>query len=140
MTDSRTSVREELLGLPDRRLMRHAIDSAREQVAAGRTSSAVLLVEICGLVGAGEEAAVSIAGLLAAELHEDDLVGRFGSDVLVVVARDIDDETDAHALAAHLADAIRRAVAGIGQSMTMGVAVVRPGDSSVASVIARADA
>ena len=140
MTDSHTAVRDELLGLPDRRLMRHAIDSAREALAAGGEPSAVLLMEIGGLGSGGDEPAAVIAGRIAAVLHPDDLVGRFGGDVLVVVARDVPDEIAAHALAARLAEAITRAVGGVPCPTTAGVTLIRETDPSVAAVVARADA
>jgi EAL domain-containing protein (putative c-di-GMP-specific phosphodiesterase class I)/GGDEF domain-containing protein len=140
MTDSHTSVREELLGLPDRRLMRHAIDSARERLAAGGHPSAVLLVEVAGLASGGEQPAAELAARLAAALHPDDLVGRFAGDVLVVVASDVADEDDAHALAARLTDASSVSDAGLPRLATAGFTVVRDGDPSVATVVARADA
>lgn len=129
---------EELLGLPDRRLMRHAIDNARDVLAAGGPPSAVLLVEVSGLASGGEQPAAELAARLAAALHPDDLVGRFGGDVLVVVARDVPDEGAAHALAARLGDAC--SISGLPRVATAGFAVVREEDPSVAAVVARADA
>ena len=140
MTDSHTAVREEPLGLPERRQMRHAIDRAREQLACGGAPSAVLLVEIHGLDADGEAHAAALAGRLCGALHPDDLVGRFGGDVLVVVARDIHDDGEAHALAAHLADVLRQAADGDAPRAMMGVTVVRRGDPSVSAIVARADA
>ncbi len=140
MTDSRFAAPEELLGLPDRRLMRHAIDTAREELAAGGRSSAVVLVEVAGLSGGGERSAAELAGRLAAALHPDDLLGRFGGDVLVVVAHGVPDESAAHALSDRLADESSRSDDGRSRLATAGFTVVRDEDSSVAVVVARADA
>lgn len=140
MTDSRIAVHEELLGLPDRRLMRHAIDTAREELAAGGLPSAVLLVEIAGLAGAGEQPAAELAGRLTAALHPDDLVGRFGGDVLVVVAHGVPDEDAAHALSARLTEECSRSGYGLQRRATAGFTLVRDEDPSVAAVVARVDA
>ena len=132
---------EELLGLPDRRLMRHAIDRAREQLRDGGLPTAVLLVDIAGLDAAGEARAAALAAGLAAELHDDDLVGRFGGDVLVVVARGIKDDGAAHDLAARLVAAIAPSLDGTAAARaTAGVTLVSDADTPVATVVTRADA
>jgi diguanylate cyclase (GGDEF)-like protein len=137
MTGSRT---DELLGLPDRRLMRHAINRAREQLRAGGMPTAVLLIEVGGLDRAGEQPAAELARRLFATLHGDDLVGRFGGDVLVVVARDIEDEAAAHDLAALLVEAITPLLDGAVAHATAGVTLVHDADPPVATVVARVDA
>lgn len=137
MTDFDT---DELLGLPDRRLMRHAIDRAREQLRAGGKPSAVLLIDVCGLDRAGEQPAAALAARLFAALHGDDLVGRFGGDVLVVVARDIEDEDAAHELATQLVEAIAPLLDGAAGHATAGVTLVHDAEPPVATVVARADA
>ena len=105
MTDSHSSVREELLGLPDRRLMRHAIDTAREQLAGGGDAvGGAARSRSRGWRPAASSRRPSSPRGSAAALHPDDLVGCFGGDVLVVVARDIPDDGAAHALAARLAE------------------------------------
>ena len=105
MTDSHSSVREELLGLPDRRLMRHAIETrARAARRAAGIRPRCCSSRSRGSPRGGEQPAAELAVRLAAALQPDDLVGRFGGDVLVVVARDIADEGAAHALAARLAE------------------------------------
>jgi len=142
MTDSHSSVRVELLGLPDRHVVRDAIDAAREQLVARGRPSAVLLVEVAGLPCSGDGAATEIATRLAAVLGPDDLVGRFGGDVLVVVARDIADEAAGHALAAHVKhelDAPFGALGGGHVRASVGVTLLREQDPSVATVVARAD-
>jgi EAL domain-containing protein (putative c-di-GMP-specific phosphodiesterase class I) len=140
MTDSHSSVRVELLGLPDRHRMRDAIDAAREQLAAGGRPSAVLLVEVAGLSCSGDRAAAEIATRLAAQLGPDDLVGRFGGDVLVVVARDVEDEGAAHALACRLAETSCESAEGLPRVATAGFTLVRDDDASVAPIVARVDA
>jgi predicted signal transduction protein with EAL and GGDEF domain len=140
MTDSHGSVREELLGLPDRRLMRHAIDAAREQLAGGGQPSAVLLIEVAGLASGGDQQAAELARRLAEALDRDDLVGCFGGDVLVVVAHGVPDEADAHALAARLAELSALPFHGLARHATAGFTLVRESDRSVATVVARADA
>jgi diguanylate cyclase (GGDEF)-like protein len=137
MTDSHT---DELLGLPDRRLMRHAIDRAREQLRAGGLPSAVLLIDVCGLDRAGEQPAAELVARLFATLHGDDLVGRFGADVLVVVTRDVEDEDAAHSLAVQLVAAISPCVEGAAGNATAGVTLVRDAEPPVDTVVARADA
>jgi diguanylate cyclase (GGDEF)-like protein len=137
MTDFDT---DELVGRPDRRLMRHAIDRAREQLRDGGMPSAVLLIDVCGLDRAGEQPAAALAARLFAALHGDDLVGRFGGDVLVVVARDIEDEGAAHELAAQLVEAIAPLLDGGAGQATVGVTLLHDADPPVATVVARADA
>ncbi len=137
MTESHT---DELVGLPDRRLMRHAIERAREQLRAGGPPSAVLLIDVFGLDAAGEQPAAALAVRISEALHEDDLVGRFGGDVLVVVARDVADDIAAHDFAAQLVAAIGSSADGAAHRATTGVALVRDPDASVASIVARADA
>ena len=132
---------EELLGLPDRRLMRHAIDRAREQLRDGGLPTAVLLVDVAGLDAAGESRAAALAAGLASQLHDDDLVGRFGGDVLVVVARSVTDDGAAHDLAARLVAAIAPSLDGAAAArVTAGVTLVADADTSVATVVTRADA
>jgi EAL domain-containing protein (putative c-di-GMP-specific phosphodiesterase class I) len=140
MTDSLTAAREELLGSPDRRLMQHAIESARGGLSSGAKPAAVLLIEVRGLDAGGEQAAASLAARVAAAVDPDDLVGRFGGDVLVVVSRDVADEWAAHALASHLVDLIRSSPDPGSRHVIAGVAIVRDSDTSVAAVVARADA
>jgi diguanylate cyclase (GGDEF)-like protein len=140
MTDSLSPARDELLGLPDRRLMRHAIERARGDLSHGANPAAVLLIEVRGLDRAGEQPAVSLAARVAAAVHPDDLVGCFGGDVLVVVARDVADETVAHAMAARIVGAIGASSAADAPPVVAGVALVRDSDTSVAEVVARADA
>ncbi|MEA2219641.1 MAG: hypothetical protein QOJ35_2267 [Solirubrobacteraceae bacterium] len=144
MTDLPTSVRDELFGLPNRRRMQEAIDAALEHVRAGGEPSAVLLIDVDGLHEAGEEVAVAIAGRLAASLRAEDLVTRFGGDVLVVVAFDVPDEVAAHGVAARLARALDEPVElGDGPTCvaaTIGVSLVRETDPSVGAVVARANA
>src|SRR5436305_10517067 len=118
MTDSHA---DELLGLPDRRLMRHAIERARVQLRDGGTPSAVLLIDVDGLDAAGEEPAGALAERLTAALHDEDLVGRFGGDVLVVVARDVADDDAAHELAERLVAAIAPSLAGTARNAPAGV-------------------
>jgi len=140
MTDSHRSVRGEPLGLPDRRAMRHAVEAAREHLAAGGVAAAVLLVEVAGLASAGERPAAELASRLAAQLHADDLVGCSGGDVLFVVTRDAPDEGAAHALAARLAELCSCSDDGFPRLATAGFTLVRDGDLTVAAVLARADA
>ncbi|MEY2441548.1 MAG: hypothetical protein QOJ46_974 [bacterium] len=137
MTDFDT---DELLGLPDRRLMCHAIDRAREQLRGGGKPSAVLLIDVCGLDRAGEQPAAELAARLFAALHGDDLVGRFGGDVLVVVARDIEDEAAAHELATQLVEAIAPLLDGGAGHATAGVTLLHDADPPVATIVARVDA
>ena len=120
--------------------MRHAIERARGQLRAGGTPSAVLLIDVCGLDAAGEEPAAALAERLTAALHDEDIVGRFGGDVLVVVARDVADDDAAHELAARLVAAIAPSFGGAARNATAGVTLVHSAEPPVAAVVARADA
>jgi diguanylate cyclase (GGDEF)-like protein len=134
-------VQEDLLGLPNRRRMHEAIDAALEQVRAGREPAAVLLIEVCGLDAAGPEVAAGLASRLTAVVGADDLVTRFGGDVIVVVAGAVSDEFAAHALAQRLGDAVDSAGGDAAPlRASVGVALVRETDASVSAVVARADA
>jgi EAL domain-containing protein (putative c-di-GMP-specific phosphodiesterase class I) len=101
----------------------------------------VLLIEVGGLTVAGEERAAELAARLVSALHEDDLVGQFGGDVLVVVARDVDDEVAGHELAAQLVDALAQPLdAARVAPGSVGVTIVRDPDTPISAVVARADA
>ncbi len=60
--------------------------------------------------------------------------------MLVVVARDVPDEGAAHALAARLEETSSHSGDGVPRRATVGFTLVRDGDRSVATVVARADA
>jgi diguanylate cyclase (GGDEF)-like protein len=129
--------------VPDRRRMQDAIAVALEQLRAGGQPSAVLLIHIEGLADAAEELRLAVATQLAGALRDEDLLARFGGDVLVVVARDIADESAAHALGSHLRDQLDGPLAGAPAGpihASIGISMVRELDPSFAAVVARADA
>jgi EAL domain-containing protein (putative c-di-GMP-specific phosphodiesterase class I) len=123
--------------------MQDAIEVALEHLHAGGASSAVLLIHVEGLADAGEPLTRALAARLAGSLREQDVVTRFADDVLVIVAREIADETAAYALGSHLKDRLDGplgdAVGGPVHA-SVGISLLRELDTSVAAVVGRADA
>ncbi|MDX6676693.1 MAG: hypothetical protein QOE31_745 [Solirubrobacteraceae bacterium] len=123
--------------------MHDAIDVAREHLRAGGQPSAVLLIDLEGLAAEREDLRLAVAGRLASALTADDVVACFGGDVLVVVAREVADESVAHALGSHLRrelDASLNGAASGSIHASVGISMLREQDLSGAVVVARADA
>ena len=123
--------------------MQSAIEVALEHLHGGGASSAVLLIHVEGLADAGEELTLALAARLAGSLREEDVVTRFGDDVLVVVAREIADETAAYALGSHLSDQLDGPLGVSARGpvhASVGISLLREQDTSVAGVVGRADA
>jgi len=137
-----SAVQDELTGPMSRRRMHEAIDHALAGLRDGGPPSAVLLIDI----GSAEEEALAIAaGVLAASLRPEDLVGHYGDDVFVVIARDVADEDAAHAVAARLTRMLHAPLgcdddADDSACVTIGLSVVLAQDPSAGAVVARADA
>jgi len=136
-----SAVEDELTGPMSRRRMHEAIDHALAGLRAGGQPSAVLLIDI----GTTENEALAIAaGVLAASLRPEDLVGHYGDDVFVVVARDVADEDAAHAVAARLTRMLHKPLGGTDDdpvsTVRIGLSVVLSQDPSAGAVVARADA
>lgn len=135
---------EELLGLPNRRLMQEAIDLAYEHLRAGGVPSAVVLIDLDGLAQADEAARAGLVRRLATILRRDDLLARFAGDVFVVVAREVADDAAAHGLSARLKRELDKPLLEHGSesavTASIGISIMRPHDASCGEVVARADA
>ncbi|MEA2191441.1 MAG: hypothetical protein QOI73_1562, partial [Solirubrobacteraceae bacterium] len=133
------AVQDELTGPMSRRRMHEGIDLALAALRDGGEPSAVLLIDI----GNSEPESLAIAAeIMAAALRPDDLVGHYGDDVFVIVARDVADEDSAHKVAARLTRMLVGPLGGedAGERITIGLSVVRAEDPSAGAVVARADA
>jgi len=121
--------------------MHEAIERALEHLRARGEPSAVLLIDVEHPAGAGEHVLTALAERLAATLTHDDLVARFGGDVLVAVVRHVADETAAYEVATRLQLALESAPRdGECPHISIGCSLVRAQDTSVDAVVARADA
>jgi diguanylate cyclase (GGDEF)-like protein len=136
MTESHSAVRDDLLGSPNRRPMQEAIDGALENLRAGGEPAAVMLVEVGGLAAAGDAALAALLARMTGSLRAQDLVARFGGDVIGVVVAGVTDDTAAH----RLAERIEHTLEGPGVSASVGISLLRESDPDAAAVIARADA
>jgi diguanylate cyclase (GGDEF)-like protein len=133
------AVQDELTGPMSRRRMHEGIDLALAALRDGGEPSAVLLIDI----GNSEPESLAIAAeIMAAALRPDDLVGHYGDDVFVIVARDVADEDSAHKVAARLTRMLVGPLGGgdAGERIKIGLSVVRAEDPSAGAVVARADA
>jgi diguanylate cyclase (GGDEF)-like protein len=135
--------RDELVGLPSHGRVQLAIDGALEHLRAGGEPSAVLLIDVEQLGDVGEQLPNALSRRLSASLAPEDLVARYGGDGFVVVGR-VADEEAAHELAARLKGVLEQPLDFGGAAACMhasvGVSMVRENDSSVGTVLARADA
>jgi diguanylate cyclase (GGDEF)-like protein len=133
------AVQDELTGPMSRRRMHEGIDLALTALRDGGDPSAVLLIDI----GSSEPESLAIAAeIMAAALRPDDLVGHYGDDVFVIVARDVADEDSAHKVAARLTRMLVGPLGGedAGARIKIGLSVVRAEDPTAGAVVARADA
>jgi diguanylate cyclase (GGDEF)-like protein len=125
----------------DRRRIDEAIDGALARLRAKGEPCAMLLIDVEGLADAGEERlAVLVAGL-GASLGADDVVARFGGDVIAAVARGVADEDAAHELGTRLKRAVNELSAG-GPPLrvSIGCSILREDETSAGAVVGRADA
>ncbi len=138
------AVQDDLTGPLSRRRMHQAIDKALTHLRDGGEPSAVLLVEVDTQEGSGERMLGIAAGRLAASLRPEDLVGHYGDDLFVVVARDVTDEAAAHKVAARLTRTLERPLDADDDEeavhVRIGLSMVQADDPSVGEVVARADA
>jgi diguanylate cyclase (GGDEF)-like protein len=121
--------------------MHEAIERALEHLRSRGEPSAVLLIDVEHPAGTGEHVLAALAERLAATLEREDLVARFGGDVLVAVVRDVADEAAAYEVATRLQVTLERAPHdGACPHISIGCSLVREQDASVDAVVARADA
>jgi diguanylate cyclase (GGDEF)-like protein/PAS domain S-box-containing protein len=90
----------------------------------------------------GDRVLTAVAGALQGALRVDDVVGRFGGDEFIVLAR-VRDHAGAHALALHLSQAVQRCSAGAtgpgGVSVSIGYALAPADAQQTQRLIQRAD-
>jgi len=145
------ATRDELTAIDNRRSVVAQLGTtlAQERPASGRT--AVLFADLDDLKGVndrfdhagGDSLLVAVALRLRQALRAEDTLSRFGGDEFVILLHSIPDP----ASAAQVAEKLRTSVAGpleiegehLRPGISIGVAMVRPGDSP-ADTIARADA
>ena len=140
MTNSHSTVHDEAR-LPDRRRIHEAIENALARVRAGREPCAMLLIDVDGLADAGEEWLTALVARLAASLGADDLVARFGGDVIAAVTRGIADEAAAYELGSRLERTVESlSAAGPPMRVSIGVSILRDDETSASAVVGRADA
>jgi diguanylate cyclase (GGDEF)-like protein/PAS domain S-box-containing protein len=123
-----------LTGLPDRRRLADAVETAIWSARAGDDALALLLVDVDGVIaatnvwghGTGDDLLCRVAERVRAVLRRRDLVGRLGGHELVVVLRELDPRTagvEAHRIAGELLDALRGPVRLAGAELPAGVRV-----------------
>lgn len=132
------AVQDDLTGPLSRRRMHQAIDQALTHLRDGGEPSAVLLVDVDVPEGSGERMLGIAAGRLTASLRPEDLVGHYGDDLFVVVARDVSDEAAAHKVAARLTRTLEAADDEEAVHVRIGLSMVLADDRSVGDVVARA--
>ncbi|MDX6683083.1 MAG: hypothetical protein QOG94_3122 [Solirubrobacteraceae bacterium] len=141
MTNSHSTAPDDERRSPDRRRMHEAIDGALVRLRADGEPCAILLIDVDGLAEAAEQWLTALAARLAASLRPDDLVVRFGGDVIAAVARGVGDDNAAHELGARLKLAVEELTAGgPPMSVSVGVSILREDETSAAAVVGRADA
>lgn len=150
ITATRTAASlDTLTGLVNRRTVGRAVDEALAYVRAGGTY-AMLLIDvdhfktINDLLGhnAGDRALARIGAIIAENVREGDVAGRFGGEEFLVVMRDAGRER-ALAVAERLRSAIESSglayADGAPITISIGVTYARTGDHSGEAVIERAD-
>lgn len=140
-----------LTPLPNRRAFMRRLEAVVQYAARHDTPAAVLYIDLDGLKRinddhghhAGDAVLLHLARLLTDSLRATDMVARIGGDEFGLILDHLN-EADAAAKAKALSDyvsaqQIKVGAATIAIRVTIGLAMVRPGES-VASLIERADA
>lgn len=150
ITATRTAASvDTLTGLVNRRTVGRAVDEALAYVRAGGTYAMLLLdvdhfKSINDLLGhnAGDRALARIGAIIAENVREGDVAGRFGGEEFLVIMRDADRQR-ALAVAERLRSAIESSglayADGAPITISIGVTYARAGDGSGEAVIERAD-
>ena len=132
------ALHDSLTGLPNRVLLADRLS----QALARQRGVAVLFVDLDRFKivndsrghAAGDMLLVSAAARLRHAVRGQDTVARFGGDEFVVICEDSDTEAVAHIVAGRISDSFREPFVVEGQevflSVSVGVAVAAPGDSS----------
>ena len=138
------AMHDSLTGLPNRLLV---LDRLTQLVSAGlRTGKgcAVLFLDLdrfklvndTGGHQVGDTLLIAVAHRLSGALRPGDTLGRFGGDEFVALCADVDDSTVATRLAERLLDEMAAPFSICGQevfaTMSVGIAVARPGDEPAA--------
>ncbi|HEV7808763.1 MAG TPA: bifunctional diguanylate cyclase/phosphodiesterase [Solirubrobacteraceae bacterium] len=141
MTNSHSIVHDDERRLPDRRGMHDAIEGALVRLRAEGEPCAMLLIDVDGLADVGEERLTALVARLAASLGADDLVARFGGDVIAAVVRGVADEDAAHELGARLKRSVEElSAAGPPVRVSIGFSILRENETSAGAFVGRADA
>ena len=122
------AMHDPLTGLANRTLV---LERLAESLADRRRRTAVLFCDVdrFKLVNdvhghaSGDELLRAVADRLVSAVRDHDLVGRFGGDEFVVVAESISSKAEVVALAARMADAVRRPVEVCGVEVTPTVSI-----------------
>lgn len=131
-----------LTPLPNRRFFLRALERSVAAMTRHGTPAALLFVDVDGLKrindarghAAGDAALVRVAQTLQAQVRASDVVARIAGDEFGLLL----DHLDIGAARAK-ADALARAVAAGGATVSIGVTALRPGDTAEAA-LERADA
>jgi len=137
----RSVERDALTDVLSRRALMDRIDHAVARCATEPV--ALFFVDIDGFKGvndalghrAGDVVLAAVATALARAVRAEDMVGRFGGDEFIVLAR-LADRAAAAALAAHLLDAVRRAPCGTHIGASIGYALA-PADADTSFELVR---
>ena len=137
----RSVERDALTDVLSRRALMDRIDQAVARCATEPV--ALFFVDIDGFKGvndalghrAGDVVLAAVATALARAVRAEDMVGRFGGDEFIVLAR-LADRAAAAALAAHLLDAVRRAPCGTHIGASIGYALA-PADADTSFELVR---
>jgi diguanylate cyclase (GGDEF)-like protein len=136
-----------LTGLLNRRTIFQLVESALEERAPD-TDLAVIFVDLDGLKQLNDtlghdrtdELIGAVGTRLAAAVREDDVVGRFGGDEFIVLARGVNDAEEAAEIGARLLDAISNPLEDVTVTASIGVALVSgPGAPDAREAIRQAD-
>jgi diguanylate cyclase (GGDEF)-like protein len=143
---------DDLTGLPNRHKFLERLEDALERGREQATSTAVLFLDIDNFKvlndsmghSAGDALLVALVPRLRRAVLLSDVVARFGGDEFVLLCEGVDGEADALALAERIHAALAepfvlgRAVHRL--TVSMGVAIARPGEGSPDALLRDADA
>jgi diguanylate cyclase (GGDEF)-like protein/PAS domain S-box-containing protein len=142
---------DQLTGLLNRNEVLDRLDALGSDSRRAGTGAAVLFCDLDGFKAVndthghavGDLVLRTVADRVRGAVREDDLVARIGGDEMLVVLQHLHGVEEALAVADQIRRAVGQAIEGphgrVSVTMSIGVAMVVPGDSSDA-VIARADA
>jgi diguanylate cyclase (GGDEF)-like protein/PAS domain S-box-containing protein len=143
-----------LTGLPNRTLLLDRLTMALARARRHHSSLAVLFLDLDQFKvindshghSLGDELLIAIAQRIAAALHPDDTVARFGGDEFVVLCEDLHDENEAVMIAKRLLASLEGVFDIDGTEIFVGASIgishLRPGDEQATpeSLLREADA